>query len=399
MSKLALYGGTPVRTAPFAAWPQWGQREEERLVEVLKAGQWGTLGDQAMAFAKRFAAFQDCEYGLAVNNGTQALEIALRALGLGYGDEVIVPAYTFIATASAVAACGITPVFADVDPITFCLNAEDARRRITPRTRAIIAVHYAGRPADMEAIMTLAREYGLKVVEDCAQAHGAAFQGRKVGSIGDVGAFSFQGTKNLACGEGGMIVTNSRDIYSECWHYHTSGRALEGASELGGVVLMGTNGRMAEWEAGILDVQMDALPAQMALREENARRLREMLQGREWLSLPPEDARITAHAYHLFTFVLKGEVLNLDRAAWLERVRAEGIPAEGGYEPLYRDPMFASQSFKRMTMPPEAPYGPLTAVEAAAPWNVLLTQNMLLGTQRDLQDIVDAFDKVAEEKA
>ena len=258
MSKLALYGGTPVRTAPFPAWPQWGRREEERLVEVLKAGQWGTLGDQAMAFAKRFAAFQDCEYGLAVNNGTQALEIALRALGLGYGDEVIVPAYTFIATVSAVAACGITPVFADVDPVTFCLDAEDARRRITPRTRAVIAVHYAGRPADMDAIMALAREYGLKVVEDCAQAHGAAFQGRKVGSIGDVGAFSFQGTKNLACGEGGMIVTHSKEIYSECWHYHTSGRALEGASELGGEVLMGTTDRMPEWEAGIQDVAFPA---------------------------------------------------------------------------------------------------------------------------------------------
>ena len=395
MSKLAINGGTPVRTAAFPSWPQWGQAEEDRLMEVLKAGQWGTLGDQAMAFAKRYAAFQDCEYGLGVNSGTQALEIALRALGLGYGDEVIVPAYTFIATVSSVVSCGITPVFADIDPLTYCIDAADAEKRITERTKAIIPVHFAGRPCDMDAVMDVARRHNLKVVEDCAQAHGASYKGKKVGSIGDVGCFSYQLTKNLPCGEGGMIVTNSKEIYAECWHYHTSGRALEGASELGGVVLMGTNARMAEWEAGILDVQMDKLPEQMALREKNAAILYDMLKDKPWLELPPVDENITCHAYHLFYFRLKEDVLGMSRDEFCKAMGAEGVPANGCYNPLYTDKMFKSRDFKRMTAPATNPYESLPVVEEAAPLCVYLTQNMLLGTEEDLKDIVAAMDKVA----
>ncbi|MCF0136102.1 MAG: DegT/DnrJ/EryC1/StrS family aminotransferase [Lachnospiraceae bacterium] len=401
---------SPLRTKPFPSWPQWGEAEEEMLRKVLYAGQWGTLGDQAMSFASRFAAFQDCQYGIAVNNGTQALEIAMRGLGLGFGDEVILPAYTFIATASAVCACGITPVFADIDPATMLLDAADAERRITPRTRAIIAVHYAGRPCDMDAIMAVASAHGLKVIEDCAQAHGASFRGRKVGSFGDVGTFSFQETKNLPAGEGGMIVTNNKEVFAECWHYHTSGRALEGSAELGGLVLMGTNARMAEWEAGILHVQMDKLEGQMAKRTENARLLRELLKDEDWLELPAQDERITCHAYHLFTMTLKKDVLGMSREEWIRRVSAEGIPVSASYNPLYRDVMFSSANFRRMCAPVSgsavtfascalesgsmAASDDCKAVEEAAPWNVYLTQNVLLAEAEDMQDIVKVFRKV-----
>jgi dTDP-4-amino-4,6-dideoxygalactose transaminase len=244
--------------------------------------------------------------------------------------------------------------------------------------------------------MNMANKHGLPVVEDCAQAHGASFNGKRVGSFGVAGVFSFQCTKNLSCGEGGMIVTNDRSLYAECWHYHTSGRALEGASELGGLVLMGTNARMAEWEAAILDVQMDELPAQMAHRQKMCKKLYDMLRNKKWLVLPPEDARITDHALHLFTFVLKGEELGMTRDEWLKAVQAEGIPAFRGYSPLYNDEMFISQSFKRMTAQSQRVQLPLPQVEAAAPWNVLLGHNILLGTDQDLEDVVAAFDKVAE---
>ena len=161
---------------------------------------------------------------------------------------------------------------------------------------------------------------------------------------------------------------------------------------------MGTNARMAEWEAGILDVQMDRLPSQMALRTENARRLYQMLKDRPYLALPPVDARITTHAYHLFTYNLKPEVAGMDRRAWIQALRAEGIPAAAGYVPLYHDPMLKSRNFMRMTAPPEAAYGPLPVVEEASQNAVLLEQYLLLGTQRDLEDIVTAMDKVANFK-
>jgi len=393
MSTLAIHGGTPVRTAPFPSWPQWGKEEEDRLIRAVDACQWGTLGNMALAFAKRFAAFQGCAHGIAVNSGTQALEIILRSMGLGYGDQVIVPAYTFVATVTALCAVGVTPIFADIDPLTLLLDPNDMERRITDRTRAILVVHYAGRPADMTRIMDIADRRGIPVVEDCAQAHGAAFDGKMVGSMGVAGAFSFQGTKNLPAGEGGMIVTNNRDLFAECWHYHTSGRALEGSGELSGTVLMGTNARMAEFEAAVLDAQLDKLPAKNEKRWENYAYLHKEMSRFPWIELPPVDKRLR-HGLHLFTFQIKPELLGMDRETFTAAMNAEGIPTTGSYQPLYQNPMFRSRGFLRQCCQDGFSTEPLPVVENVAQRAVYFTQNMLLGEKKDMDDILEALEKM-----
>lgn len=215
MAELAINGGAPVRTAPFPQWPQGGEAEMEQLEKVLKAQQWGTLGDQALTFAKKFAAYIGVEHGICVNNGTISLELILRGLNIGYGDEVIVPAYTFISTGSAVAIAGATPVFADIESCTYNIDPASIEANITSKTRAIIAVHIGGRPCNMDKIMEIAKKHGLYVIEDCAQAHGSQWRDRKVGSIGHAASFSFQQSKNLTSGEGGAILTDDFELFKE----------------------------------------------------------------------------------------------------------------------------------------------------------------------------------------
>ncbi|MGE5599648.1 MAG: DegT/DnrJ/EryC1/StrS family aminotransferase, partial [Bacteroidota bacterium] len=209
MSRLAINGGTPVRSGPFPSWPVHDRRELEMMEEVVSSGKWGRYeGSMVERFEKEFARYHDARQALAVLNGTIALEVALRALGVGAGDEVIVPPYTFVATATAPLMANAVPVFVDVDPATWNIDPEKIEAAITGRTRAIIPVHFAGLPADMDRIQEIARRHGLFVLEDCAHAHGATWQGRKVGALGDMGAFSFQSSKNLSCGEGGAVTSN-----------------------------------------------------------------------------------------------------------------------------------------------------------------------------------------------
>src|SRR5512138_2479590 len=206
---LALFGGTPVRAKPFTSWPLFGKPEERRLLRTLRSGKWGRLhGNEVARFEKRFAEMHGCKHGIAVVNGTVSLRIALMAAGIRAEDEVIVPPYTFFSTASAVIEANAVPVFADIDLDTFNLDPKAAEAAITPRTRAIIPVHFAGQPADMRSLKALARKRGLLVLEDAAHAHGASWRGRPAGSLGDIASFSFQSSKNLTSGEGGIITTN-----------------------------------------------------------------------------------------------------------------------------------------------------------------------------------------------
>jgi dTDP-4-amino-4,6-dideoxygalactose transaminase len=199
---LALLGGKPVRTRRFTAWPVFGKAEEERLLRTLRSGNWGRLdGAEVEEFEKRFAAMHGCHHGIAVVNGTVSLRIALLAAGIRAEDEVIVPPYTFFSTASAVVEADAVPVFADIDLNTFNLDPAAVEAAITPRTRAIIPVHFAGLPADMESIMSIARRHDLTVIEDAAHAHGASYRGRPAGSLGHMASFSFQSSKNLTAGE------------------------------------------------------------------------------------------------------------------------------------------------------------------------------------------------------
>ncbi len=330
----------------FPSWPMAGEEEERALLETLEAGQWGTLGSRALQFAERFGEYLGAKRVICVNTGTQALELLLRACGIGRGDEVIVPPYTFVATVSAVAWVGAMPVFADVDLDTGCLDAESVRKCVTPRTKAILAVHVAGRPCDMDALSRIAQENHILLLEDAAHAHGSSWKGVKAGNLADAAAFSFQSSKMLTGGEGGAIVTNNEAIFARAWQYHNSGRALEGGGELGGEVLMGTNGRMAEWEATILLQQLERLDAQCAKRTEGAAILDGALREAPGIALPPRDERVTSWSGFLYQFRWTG---GCPRDSFVAKLAEAGLPCSAGYPPLYRMGMLRDQSFERST--------------------------------------------------
>ena len=216
MKKLAINGGAPTIKKAFPAWPVWDETELQSVKSAVEGGVWGIHGPKLVEFAEKFAAFQHVKYALPVANGSVAIEIVLEALGIGAGDEVIVPDYTFMATAVAPIRLGAKLVLVDVDPDTFCIDPQCIQEAITDKTKAIIPVHLGGHPCDMESIMILAEKYVLHVIEDCAHAHGAIWDGSYVGSFGDAGTFSLQSSKTLCCGEGGAIVTNSERLFGIC---------------------------------------------------------------------------------------------------------------------------------------------------------------------------------------
>src|SRR5581483_10073684 len=301
---LAVDGGTPVRDTKQKPWPRWpvfDETEERALLQVLHSGQWWYVGgEHGTTFEQEFAAFQDAKFGVACTNGTAALEIALRALGVGCGDEVIVPPYTFVATASSVLAVSATPVFVDIDGDTLNLDPSLIEAAITPRTRAVIVVHMAGRPADMDGVLEVARKHNLFVIEDAAQAHAAAWRGTRVGALGDLGTFSFQASKNLNSGEGGILLSNNEQHADAAWSVMNVGRTRSGRWYEHSV--LGSNFRITEFQTALLRAQMKRLPEQTARRNENAEVLRAQLADIPGIRLPAADPRITTHAYHIFTF-------------------------------------------------------------------------------------------------
>ncbi|MBO4367920.1 MAG: DegT/DnrJ/EryC1/StrS family aminotransferase [Clostridia bacterium] len=332
--------------ADFPAWPQYDEKEEQALLDTLDEGQWGTLGKRVLEFSDKFAKYIGVKKVICVNTGTQALELLLRACGIGRGDEVIVPPYTFVATVYAIAWVGAMPVFADVDVNTGCLDPISVQQCITERTKAILAVHVAGRTCDMDALSAIAHNAGIYLLEDAAHAHGSEWKGRKAGSLADGAAFSFQSSKVLTGGEGGAIATNNEDIWARAWQYHNSGRAVKGGGELGGVVLMGTNGRMAEWEAAILLKQLDRLDAQCARRSEGAVIIDDTLRGTPGITLPPLDDRITAWSGFLYQFRWNGAT---PRSEFIKKLRERGLPCSAGYPALYNMGMLHDATFERST--------------------------------------------------
>lgn len=395
MSKLALRGGTPVRTGSFPKWPVYDERETRALRQVLESGVWGTLGAETRGFAARFAKYQHCDFGVAVNSGTVTLEIILRALGVGRGDEVIIPPYTFNATASAVVIVGATPVFADIDPATFNIDPRSVEAAVTSRTKAVIPVHIGGRACDMDEILSIARRHGLYVVEDAAHAHGSEWRGKRTGSLGDAGSFSFQASKNLCAGEGGMITTNDGKLYDMCWSIHHCGRSARDTVWYSHPFI-GTNARMTEWQAAILDAQMDRLDGQIARREENAAYLTSLLRRLGFADPPPDDERITRNSYHLYPFTFRSEeCAGLSRDVFCDALRAEGIPCSIGYRCLYGQAFFTSEAMRRQTGSTIDYAGMrLAHTESAVDRAVWFTQNMLLGERKDMDDIAEAMAKI-----
>lgn len=364
-NRLAIEEGAPLRTAPFPPWPVFGQDEIDAAAAVLASGRvnyW--TGEECRRFEEEFAAFCGMRHAISLANGTLALELALHALGIGRGDEVIVPARTFIASASCVVARGAVPVVADVDPLSQNLTADTVRAALTPRTRAIVAVHLAGWPCDMDPIMALARERGIKVVEDCAQAHGATYEGRPVGSLGDCAAFSFCQDKIMTTGgEGGMLVMNDEDLWKKAWAYKDHGKSYDAvfhrAHPTGFRWLhesFGSNYRMTEMQAAIGRLQLAKLPQWLAARRRNAAALDAgfaLIPGLR-ITRPPSGME---HAYYKYYAFVDSAALapGWDATRIIEAINAEGVPCfAGSCAEIYRERAFTERGWAPASRLPAA---------------------------------------------
>jgi len=370
--------------------------EELALLEVLRSNKWW-FGERVADFEAAFAEFQGAGYAVSCTNGTTALEMGLRAIGVVEGDEVIVPSYSFIATASAVVTVGAIPVFADILPDTLCIDPNDVASKISDRTRAIVPVHVAGRTADMDHLNALAAANDLQVLEDAAHAWGSERNGMGAGTLGRAGTFSFQETKNITAGEGGVLVTDDSELADLCRSFTHCGRTKD--AEWYDHKLLGSNLRLTEFQAAILLAQLQRLPEQLQRRHESATRIDEELQtipGVQTLAAAPE---MTRRSHHIQIFRTAG----VDRDRIIELLVAEGIPAFAGwYRPLYRNEIFQ----RAHEGPAHGIIAPLAAkhvdyrdvqcpvCEAVCDDAVWLPQHVLLGNEQQIESLCAGLRKV-----
>ncbi len=385
MSSLALFGGVPVRRKPFAAWPVFDEAERRAVLDVLESGAWGGYSPKVSEFERAFAEYHGGRFGISASNGTVTLEAALLAAGIGPGDEVIVPPITFIATATAVLRVGAVPVFVDVEPAAWNLDPRRLAGAITPATRAIIAVHFAGHPADMDVIPEIARKHGLIVIEDAAHAHGASWRGRKVGAFGHFGSFSFQQSKNMTAGEGGILIASDADLTAKARSICNQGRQQGGAWYQH--VTLGTNYRLTGWQAAVLLAQLARLPAQMEKRARNAAILTRLLSN-SVLQPPVTDSRVTGHGLYLYLLRLNTAALpGVSTDTFIKALSAEGIPGVSSYpHPIYANQVFANFAHKRLDCP---------EAERFCRECFWISHEILLADEEDLVDFARAVEKIA----
>jgi dTDP-4-amino-4,6-dideoxygalactose transaminase len=392
---LAIEGAIPVRTDPFPEWPHFSAEEIERASAVLRSGKvnyWtGTEGRQ---FEEEFAAAVGVKHAVAVANGTVALELALYALGIGPGHEVIVTPRSFIASASSVVLRGATPVFVDVDRDTQNISTAAVRAAITPRTKAIMAVHLAGWPCDMDNLLPLANEFGLFVIEDCAQSHGAKYRKKAVGSLGHVAAFSFCQDKIMTtAGEGGMITTASPEIWERCWSYKDHGKSFDAvykrAHPPGFRWLhesFGTNWRLTEIQSAIGRIQLQRLSADVSARRKNARRLADILGEFRCIRLT-RPAEWVFHSYYKYYAFVNREALRRDwsRDKIVAAIAAEGVPClQGSCSEIYLENAFPDEM---------RPAGRLPVAEELGDTSLMFVVHPTI-TDADMNDYVRAIEKV-----
>ena len=399
MAKLAINGGDPVRTKPWPTWPVRDEREIKALEDVVRSGRWGRIreGSRVEEFEGKFAAYQDAAFGVAVTSGTAALTVALKAAGIDVGDEVIVPGYTFVATATCVLQNNAVPVFVDVELDTTNIAPDAIETAITPRTRAIIPVHWCGRAADMDRILDVAKRHDLVVVEDACHGWGAKWNGRGLGSIADLGGVSFQASKHITSGEGGIVLTNDEDLAAKAFSYHHIGRiAGRPFYEHHNV---GWNFRMTEFDAAVLLAQLERLEEQTQRREDNAKLLCGLLAGMDGLALERREPYMTRISWHSFICRYdEAAFAGVPRDRFAAALRAEGIPTTTGYShPLYRNPLFTERRFGRIADLVDFPdYAALDLrnCERLCRERVSFPQYCLLGTEEDMRDIARAVEKV-----
>lgn len=385
--RLAILGGSPAVKSAAPLWPFFDDTDRNALNEVLESRVWGGYHEAVGELERRFAAFHGAEHGIALANGTVSLEIALTAAGIKPGDEVIVPPITFVASATAVARVGAVPVFVDIDPQTINLDPELVEQSLTEGTRAVVGVHFAGHPLDLDRLVELCRRRGLILIEDCAHAHGALWHDQRVGSFGSFGSFSFQASKNMTAGEGGILITNDAVLAERARAISNQGRRTGGAWYEHQT--LGTNARLTGFQAVLLLNQLKRLPQQLATRMERAAYFRNQLRSIDGLTPTPAtfDERVTIHGYHLFSMRYEASAWgDVSRDRFVAALQAEGVPVTPGYpHPIYRNELF--QRHPNVVRPcPEA--------EAYCQSSVWLPHNVLLADEEWLDDIVAAIRKV-----
>lgn len=396
MEKLAILGGKPVKEGPFPQWPVLGEEEKKAILEVLESGKWWELeGHQVKDFEKEFAEYQQAEYGICVLNGTLGLEIALRALDVGIGDEVITTPYTFFATASAILQVGAIPIFVDIDPETYLMNLDQVEGVITEKTKALLPVHLGGQPINLTRLKAIAQKHDLAIIEDACQAWGSEWSGQRVGAIGDLGVFSFQASKNITSGEGGIILTNDQELEGKCWSIHNCGRKRNGLWYEH--VRLGINCRLTEWQGAILRQQIKRAPEQAKRREENAWYLRERLQEIEGFTPLKIQEEVTKNSWHIFISKYDSKKFSgLTRDKFIEALTAEGIPCQPGYLPLNKSlaikDVLTKFSFHLEGLPFEQKCP--VAEEISNQEAIWFSQVQLLGSKADMDMIVEAIMKI-----
>lgn len=398
MNELAIFGGNPLLTNKWPKWPIAEARERELIDEVLSSDIWGGtgLGPKINEFNEKFAKYCDVQYGAAVANGTVSMELALKAWDIGPGDEVIVPAATFMATATAVHNIGATVVYVDIDPKTLNIDNEKVADAITDRTKAIIPVHIGGHPCDMDPLMEIAKKQDIKVLEDAAQAHGAIYKGRKVGSLADAASFSFQQSKNLQSGEGGMVVGDDKEMIDLIYYSLSKfGRGIR--EKYSGHIhyRFGWNACYTEIQAAIALAQLERLEAQIEKRTENVKKLYPLMEGIEGIEPLKWQSYCDRHAHHLFLMRFDSEHFeNVTRTQFLAALNSEGVLASSFYPmPLYNQPLYRHE--KTLSMKKNA----CPVAEQACKETIFLEQNVLLSDVQNIELIAEAIKKVRKNAA
>ncbi len=415
--KLAIAGGKPVRRGSFAkSWPVIDEREKQYLMDVLEAEHLssyvlsskaspdiGSKGDKLTAFQEKFNEYLGVKHGITVINGTAALDIACRSLLMDPGDEVITPAHSFIASSTCILFCNTIPVFVDLDPETLCISPERIEEAITPRTKAIIAVHLDGYMCDMDRIMDIAEKHDLYVIEDCARAHASEWRGKKAGSIGHFGCFSFQSSKVMTCGEGGYLCTNDDHLFSRAWSLRNAGRQMAGGFYEH--FLLGGNERMSQLEAAVLLAQLERFPEQARRREDNITYLEGLLEDIPGVRHVRRDPRVTGQTYFFAVFHYEASKFDgLPIGRFCEALSAEGFPIRRGQSSgLYKNPMLSNKGLKDNKLDfifrdhgRIIEYEKLSFPVTESGQSFRLNHRCLLGDKEDMEQFAMAIRKVQE---
>jgi len=405
LSKLALKGG-PAEAFRLKEivprWPMVSEEDKRAVLDVLESGRWCRLyaGSKAEQFEKAFAEYHDARYGIAVSNGTVALELALKTVGVGFGDEVLVPAVTFIATASAVTEVGAVPIFVDVKPETATVDPESLEESITERTKAAIVVHYAGYPVNFDEVLPIIKRHDIILIEDCAHAHGTEWRGRKVGAIGDMGCFSFQESKSLTAGEGGIVLTDRDDLAERARLIHNIGRVVgkPGYEHY----ILSSNYRMTEMQAALLLSKLKTLPKETETKHVNGEYLAERLRKIGGVEPLERDPRVTKRGYYFFVVRYNPEEFEgLPKSLFVKALNAEGVPSGKGYGmPLYRQPAFKRENLKDVLpswvrMPGYEKLN-LPGAERFTASEVTLPHRILLAGREALDLVVSSIEKIKD---